>query len=186
MQSINLTDHFLIAMPSLADPNFQQTVTYICAHNEEGAMGIVVNRPLDLTLGEVFVQMDLQPANDIIDKTLVYQGGPVQTDRGFILHTPERHWDSSIQISASISVTTSRDILEAIAQDDGPQCTLVALGYAGWAAGQLEQEIADNAWLNGPADSGIIFTTPYEQRWQSAARLLGVDIQTLSSDIGHA
>lgn len=186
MQSTNLTNHFLIAMPALADPNFQQTVTYICAHNEEGAMGIVVNRPLDLTLGEVFAQMDLTAANNTIDKKLVYQGGPVQTDRGFILHSPEQHWDSSIQISADISMTTSRDILEAIAADQGPQNTLVALGYAGWAAGQLEKEIADNAWLSGPAEADIMFVTPCEQRWQSAARLLGVDIQMLSSDIGHA
>lgn len=186
MHSTNLTNYFLIAMPALADPNFQHTVTYICAHNEEGAMGIVVNRPLELTLGEVFAQMDLTAATDTIDKTLVYQGGPVQTDRGFILHTPEQHWDSSIQISPNISMTTSRDILEAIAAATGPQNTLIALGYAGWAAGQLEREIGDNAWLSGPADADIIFATPCEQRWHSAARLLGVDIQMLSSDIGHA
>lgn len=186
MQSTNLTSHFLIAMPALADPNFQQTVTFICAHNEEGAMGIVINRQLDLALGEVLSQMDLQPVNETIERRHVYHGGPVQTDRGFILHTPEKTWESSIQISDGISVTTSRDILEAIANDEGPQSSLVALGYAGWGAGQLEQEIGDNAWLSGPADTGIIFNTPCEQRWQTAAALLGVDIQTLSSDIGHA
>lgn len=186
MQNTNLTSHFLIAMPTLADPNFQHTVTFICAHNEDGAMGIVINRQLDLMLGEVLSQMNLQPASEIIDTTAVYHGGPVQTDRGFILHTPEQVWDSSIQINDSISVTTSRDILEAMARGEGPQSSLVALGYAGWAAGQLEKEIADNAWLSGPADTDIIFSTPCEQRWESAARMLGVNIQMLSSDIGHA
>lgn len=186
MNSTNLTSHFLIAMPSLADPNFQQTVTFICAHNEEGAMGIVINRQLDIQLDEVLSQMELHPVNDTIGNTHVYQGGPVQTDRGFILHTPDKIWESSIQISDGICVTTSRDILEAIANAEGPRSSLVALGYAGWGAGQLEQEIVDNAWLSGPADTDIIFNTPCEQRWQSAALLLGVDIQMLSSDIGHA
>ncbi|MDZ7735112.1 MAG: YqgE/AlgH family protein [Gammaproteobacteria bacterium] len=186
MQTTNLTSHFLIAMPALADPNFQHTVTFICAHNEEGAMGIVINRQLDFILDEVLSQMELQPLNDTIGNTHVYQGGPVQTDRGFILHTPEKTWESSIQISDGICVTTSRDILEAIASGEGPQSSLVALGYAGWGAGQLEREIVDNAWLSGPADTDIIFNTPCEQRWQSAAHLLGVDIQILSSDIGHA
>lgn len=186
MQSTNLTSHFLIAMPALADPNFQHTVTFICAHNEEGAMGIVINRQLDVMLGEVLSQMNLKPVNEVIDTMAVYQGGPVQTDRGFILHTPDQEWDSSIRINDGISVTTSRDILEAMAHGEGPQSSLVALGYAGWAAGQLEKEIAENAWLSGPADTGIIFATPCEQRWQSAARQLGVDIQMLSSDIGHA
>lgn len=186
MDNTNLTSHFLIAMPSLADPNFQHTVTFICAHNQDGAMGIVINRPLEFTLGEVLLQMDLQALNTTVEQTIIYQGGPVQTDRGFILHTPDKHWDSSIQINESLSVTTSRDILEAIAADRGPRSTLVALGYAGWAAGQLEKEIADNAWLSGPADSSVIFNTACEDRWAQAARMLGVDIQMLSSDVGHA
>lgn len=186
MQSTNLTSHFLIAMPSLADPNFQHTVTFICAHNDDGAMGIVINRPLDFTLSEVLAQMDLTPASAAIEQTTVYQGGPVQTDRGFILHTPDKQWESSIQISERLSVTTSRDILEAIAHGEGPRSTLITLGYAGWAAGQLEKEIADNAWLSGPAETDIIFATACEERWAAAAKMLGVDIQTLSSDVGHA
>lgn len=186
MQATNLTNHFLIAMPGLADPNFHHTVTYVCAHNDEGAMGIVINRPLDLALSDVLAQMDMPAKPDALKDMAVYQGGPVQTDRGFVLHTPSLDWDSSIQISAAISVTTSRDILQALAKGNGPQHILVALGYAGWGAGQLEHEIAENAWLSGPADIDIIFTTPCEQRWEAAARLLGVDIQMLSNDVGHA
>jgi putative transcriptional regulator len=186
MTTTNLTDHFLIAMPGLADPNFFQTVTYICAHNDEGAMGIVINRPLELALGEVLSQMNMRPANEHINQMAVYQGGPVQTDRGFVLHSPPEKWDSSIQVSDQIGVTTSRDILEAIAEGRGPRYALVALGYAGWAAGQLEREIAENAWLSGPADIRIMFDLPSHQRWESAAALLGVNIQTLSSEIGHA
>lgn len=186
MDGTNLTSHFLIAMPTLADPNFQHTVTFICAHNEDGAMGIVINRQLDFILGDVLSQMDLHPVDDHINQMTVYHGGPVQTDRGFILHTPDKQWDSSIQISEDISVTTSRDILEAIANNQGPKTSLIALGYAGWAAGQLEKEIADNAWLSGPAESDVIFRTSCDQRWTAAARMLGVDMQMLSSDIGHA
>ncbi|OGT32251.1 MAG: hypothetical protein A2W28_01525 [Gammaproteobacteria bacterium RBG_16_51_14] len=187
MKTANLTNHFLIAMPGLADPNFYRTVTYICAHNDEGAMGIVINRPLDLELRDVLEQMNIQSKNEKIGKIPVYQGGPVHTDRGFILHRPPmKEWESSIIIEDDICVTTSRDILQAIADGEGPEQSLVALGYAGWAAGQLEQEIMDNIWLNGPADLQIIFKTPSKQRWESAASHLGVDLNKLSSDVGHA
>jgi putative transcriptional regulator len=186
MESSNLTNQFLIAMPGLLDPNFHQTVTYICAHNEDGAMGIVINRPLDLALGEVLSQMNLEACNETVERIPVYQGGPVQTDRGFVLHHPDRTWQSSICVSNDIGVTTSRDILQAIAEGSGPEYSLVALGYAGWAAGQLEREIRENAWLNGPADAGIIFRVPAEKRWECAAKLLGVDLDKLSPDIGHA
>lgn len=186
MQPANLTNNFLIAMPSLADPNFFQTVTYICAHNEDGAMGIVINRPLELDLGEVLAQMNLVPSNDEIEKIPIYQGGPVQTDRGFVLHRPEAAWQSSINVSSDIGVTTSRDILQAIAEGKGPNSALIALGYAGWAAGQLEDEIKENAWLSGPADADIIFNIPCERRWERAAALLGVDLEKLSPQIGHA
>jgi len=186
MAASSLTNQFLIAMPGLMDPNFHQTVTYICAHNEDGAMGIVINRPLDLALGDVLAQMDLQPCNEEVGRIPIYQGGPVQTDRGFVLHRPDSEWSSSINVSEEIGVTTSRDILQAIAEGRGPARSLIALGYAGWAAGQLEQELKENAWLSGPADSDIIFKTPCQQRWEHAARLLGVDLQRLSSDIGHA
>ena len=174
-------------MPGLADPNFYRTVTYICAHNDEGTMGIIINRPLELELRDVLEQMDIQSKLEVIDKIPVYQGGPVHTDRGFILHhSHTQKWESSIIIEDDICVTTSRDILQAIADGEGPEQPLVALGYAGWAAGQLEQEIMDNIWLNGPADLQIIFKTPSKQRWESAVTHLGVDLDRLSSDVGHA
>ncbi|MGR8921725.1 MAG: YqgE/AlgH family protein [Gammaproteobacteria bacterium] len=184
--SFDLTNHFLIAMPTLADPNFVQTVTYICAHNDEGAMGIVINRPLELDLGEVLSQMELVSDDPDITARPVYQGGPVHTDRGFVLHRPAQDWNSTIRVTDDVGVSTSRDILEAIAGGGGPDDTLVALGYAGWGAGQLEQEMAQNAWLSGPADHAIIFRTPAEQRWQEAADLIGVDLGAISHDVGHA
>jgi putative transcriptional regulator len=186
MDHFDLTNHFLIAMPTLADPNFAQTVTYICVHNDDGAMGIVINRPLDLALGEVLSQMDLDSDDPAIRDQPVYQGGPVHTDRGFVLHRPATSWGSTIAITPAIGVSTSRDILEAIATGSGPADALVALGYAGWGAGQLEQEMAENAWLSGPADLDIVFATPAERRWERAARLIGVDLAALSHDIGHA
>ena len=186
MDHTNLTNQFLIAMPSLKDPNFEKTVTYICAHNDEGAMGIVINKPLDLELGEIFEQMEIPINNpDAYTKT-IFHGGPVHTDRGFILHNAKLQWDSSIIVSDDVCVTTSKDILEAIAEGDGPDDTLIALGYAGWASGQLEQELMDNAWLSGPADSDIIFNTPHNRCWQVAASNMGIDIDKLSTDIGHA
>lgn len=186
MQQTNLTNHFLIAMPSLKDPNFERTVTYICAHNEEGAMGIVINKPLDIDLGEIFEQMDIPAKNPETNNKMIFLGGPVHTDRGFILHQASNQWGSSIVISGDICVTTSKDILEAIAVGDGPAESLIALGYAGWGEGQLEQELMDNAWLSGPADLDIIFNTPYEQCWNSAAKHLGIDIEKMSLDVGHA
>ena len=184
MQSLG--NHFLIAMPQLADPNFFHSVTYICEHTEEGALGLVINRPLDLTLNEVFEQMDIPTDNCQSLDEPIYTGGPVQQERGFILHSPAGSWESSAPITDTISITTSRDILEAIARNEGPEQTLIALGYAGWGAGQLEQELADNAWLSGPADPDIIFSTPVEGRWKAAAKRLGVDLDLLSSDAGHA
>ena len=163
MEQTNLTNQFLIAMPNLKDPNFEKTVTYICAHNEDGAMGIVINKPLDIDLGQIFDQMEI-PINDpdAPNKT-IFHGGPVHTDRGFILHHATKQWDSSIIVSEEICVTTSKDILEAIATGEGPDESLIALGYAGWASGQLEQELMDNAWLSGPADRRINFNTPFEK-----------------------
>lgn len=186
MRSSNLTNQFLIAMPGLQDPNFFQTVTYICEHNDQGAMGIVINRPLNLALGEVLSQMSLQPCSEEIKNMPVYQGGPVHTDRGFVIHHPHDRWKSSIIVSDEIGVTTSRDILQSIAEGNGPEQTFIALGFAGWGAGQLEQEIMDNAWLNGPVDSSIIFRTPCEKRWEISAELLGVHLDRISSDVGHA
>lgn len=181
-----LNNHFLIAMPSLHDPNFYHSVTYICEHNEEGAMGIIINRPLDIRLGDVLNHMAIERKNTAAISGLIYLGGPVQPERGFVLHEPLGKWDSMLAVTNSIGVTTSRDILMAINEGEGPSRSLVALGYAGWGAGQLEQEMANNAWLSVPADSSIIFDTPIEQRWQAAAAALGIDLNNLSEDIGHA
>lgn len=186
MQFNNLTNQFLIAMPSLRDPNFSQTVTYICAHNDEGAMGLVINRPANCELGEILTQMELTPDDQTIAKLPVYQGGPVHTDRGFVLHEPDSGWDSSICVSDVLGITTSRDILHAIAENAGPEQFLIALGYAGWTAGQLEEEIKENSWLNVSADPEIIFNTPCELRWSSATALLGIHHHQLSASCGHA
>lgn len=182
----NLSNHFLIAMPGLEDVNFYRTVTYICEHNEEGAMGIVINRPLDINLGDILEQMDIPVSSPDTSEQAVFSGGPVQTERGFVLHSPEGKWDSTLQITPQISITTSRDILEAIAEGKGPLQSLVALGYAGWGKGQLEEEMSANAWLSGPADSQIIFNLPPMERWQAAAQILGVDMNLMSGDTGHA
>jgi putative transcriptional regulator len=182
-----LVDQFLIAMPSMADPNFEQTVTYVCEHNADGALGLVINRPLDMNLGEVFDQLDLGVESTRWLEQPIYRGGPVQSDRGFVLHDlPETDWDSSLRVSDVLAVTTSQDILASMARGEGPERALFALGYAGWGAGQLEEEMAANAWLSVPADPAVIFDTPSEHRWHAAARLLGVDLQTLTSYSGSA
>jgi putative transcriptional regulator len=186
MDSFDLTNHFLIAMPSLNDPNFSKTVTYMCAHNSEGAMGIVINRPMEMELAEVFEQMSIEFGLCDADQQRVYLGGPVHRDRGFIIHHPATSWESSIHVTSELAVSTSRDILEAIGAGTGPRESLVALGYAGWGAGQLEQEMRQNSWLSGPASLDIIFRTPAELRWQRAAEQMGVNLSAMSSDVGHA
>ena len=185
-ENSSLTNQFLIAMPSLMDPNFSRTVTYICEHNAQGAMGIVVNRPINLQLGDMLDQLNIQATVPAARALPVYLGGPVQTDRGFVLHSGDSQWDSTLQIAPEVSVTTSKDILEAIAQGRGPAHALIALGYAGWASGQLEEEISANAWLSGPASEEVIFHLAPERRWRAAARLLGVDLDLLSGEAGHA
>lgn len=182
----SLTNHFLIAMPGLADPNFYHTVTYICEHNSNGALGIVINRPLNTRLGEILEHLDIKATTPRIADQTVYLGGPVQPERGFVVHRPLGEWDATLKITNNLGVSSSRDILAAIADGNGPDRTLIALGYAGWGAGQLEQEIAQNAWLSGPADDHILFDLPVERRWSAAAQLLGVDLNLLSSDAGHA
>ncbi len=182
----SLTNHFLIAMPSLADPNFARTVTLICEHSSEGAMGLIINRPIDLSLRQILQQMDIE-GNETAQLDLpVHLGGPVQGNRGFVVHEPLGQWESTLPVSDMLGVSTSRDILVALAQNRGPQRSFLALGYAGWAPGQLEREIAENAWLSGPADRSILFEMPAEQRWGAAANLLGIDITTLSDEAGHA
>lgn len=181
-----LNNQFLIAMPAMDDPNFAQTVTLICEHSDRGALGIVINRPLPMTLGDVFEQLGLDATRSRVAGQPVLQGGPVQTERGFVLHAPTGKWESSLPFSERMHLTTSRDILDALAAGTGPDSAIIALGYAGWEAGQLEEEMARNAWLTVPADERLVFATPVEQRWHAAARLLGVDLLTLSSDAGHA
>ncbi|MGM0594297.1 MAG: YqgE/AlgH family protein [Pseudomonadota bacterium] len=182
----NLRNYFLIAMPTLDDPNFSHTVTYICEHTDEGAMGIVINRPMSVSLAEVLRQMEIEPSNRLDTSVMVNDGGPVQPEHGFVIHTPVGAWEASLPISDEIALTTSRDILAAIGHSEGPARYLIALGYAGWGPGQLEEEMAQNAWLSGPATPQILFDTPLEQRWEAAARLLGIDVNLLSGDVGHA
>jgi putative transcriptional regulator len=190
MRSAYLTNQLLVAMPTLADPNFTQTVTLICEHNADGALGIVLNRPMNMALGDVFRQLDLDSADPALCQQPVLRGGPVQQERGFVLHPraepAEPTWDSTIRISPTLQVTTSRDILTSMARGAGPAQAVIALGYAGWEAGQLEDEIRSNAWLTVPVDDALIFDTPFERRWHAAARLLGVDFGRLSSQAGHA
>ncbi|MGC3981696.1 MAG: YqgE/AlgH family protein [Steroidobacteraceae bacterium] len=181
-----LTNQFLIAMPALADTNFSQTVTLVCEHDAQGAMGIVINRPMQMRLADVFEQLNLSAQDQLLREQAILQGGPVQPDRGFVIHRAGKPWESTLVVSESIHVTTSRDILNAIAEGRGPEQITMALGYAGWEAGQLEAEMAQNAWLNVPFDERILFGTPYENRWQAAAQLLGVNLAMLSSQTGHS
>ncbi len=182
----SLRNQLLIAMPRLEDPNFSRTVTLICEHNEDGALGLVLNRPLDLSVAEVLSQMGMETLSGLDLELPVLEGGPVQPEHGFVLHRPAGLWKSTLVIDGDLAVTTSRDILEAIARGDGPERYLLALGYAGWGGGQLEQEMADNAWLSGPVDQRLIFDTPLEERWEAAAALLGIDLARLSHEAGHA
>jgi putative transcriptional regulator len=186
MATSYLTNQFLIAMPGMDDPNFAQSVTIICEHSERGALGIVINKALPMTMAEVFSQLNLDCAGSKVTEQAVLRGGPVQTDRGFVLHRPGGRWDSSLPFSDDVHLTTSRDILDALARGEGPESALVALGYAGWDAGQLEEEMARNAWLSVPADANLLFGTPLEERWHAAGRLLGVNLLHLTADAGHA
>jgi len=187
---MNLQHHFLIAMPALQDPLFRRAVIYICEYNDEGAMGIIINKPLEnLKVEGVLEKLKINPesrAPDIrLDKP-VFLGGPLAEDRGFILHTPPAKFASSIRISDNTVITTSRDVLETLGTDAQPTDVLVALGYSSWEKGQLEQEILDNAWLTAPADKNILFKTPIADRWREAAKLIGIDISTMPDSAGHA
>ena len=181
-----LTNQLLIAMPSMGDPNFTQTVALVCDHGPRGALALIVNKPLPMRMGEIFEQLEIQIDAGPLTERKVLRGGPMQTDRGFVVHPAGGQWDSTLQVSERIHVTTSRDILAAMARGAGPHEAVVALGYAGWDGGQLEDEIRANAWLNAPVDRGIIFDLPYEARWEAAGRLLGVDLSRISSSSGHA
>lgn len=184
--SDSLKDHFLLAMPTLSEGIFSHSITYICEHGESGAMGIVINQPLELSVGEIFEHLQIDSPRDFGDEP-VLAGGPVQIDHGFVLHRGHSDsWEASLKVTGEITLTTSRDILRAIACGTGPEDHLIALGYAGWSAGQLEQELAENSWLSLPADSNIIFNTPTERRLGAAAALLGIDMNLISGEAGHA
>lgn len=181
-----LTNQLLIAMPSMGDPNFTQTVALVCDHGPRGALALILNKPLAMRMGEIFEQLEIQIDAGPLAERKVLRGGPMQTDRGFVVHPAGGEWDSTLKVSERIHVTTSRDILAAMARGAGPQEAVVALGYAGWDGGQLEDEIRANAWLNAPVDRGILFDLPYEARWEAAGRLIGVDLSRISTTSGHA
>jgi len=181
-----LQQQMLIAMPAMVDPNFSRSVTLMCQHNEDGAIGITINRQSAFTLGELFMQLNITCNDSKISSLMVLEGGPVNPDRGFVLHSPVAGYDSSIKINDDIMVTTSRDILAAIAAGKGPQQFQVALGYAGWGDGQLESEMRQNAWLSVPADKEILFKSALNRRWEQAVGKLGVDIENLHGVGGHA
>ncbi|MDX1500151.1 MAG: YqgE/AlgH family protein [Woeseiaceae bacterium] len=182
----SLINQLLIAMPGMPDPNFSTTVTLICEHNDEGALGIVINRPLTLRLDGLFEQLDLKSQDPKTAETPVLLGGPVGPERGFVLHGNDATYENSIAVSSEINLTLSRDVLDAMAAGRGPKKTLVALGYAGWEAGQLENEMLANSWLSVPATTDIVFDTPFAERWTQAAQTLGVDMTKISPDAGHA
>jgi len=189
---MNLTNNLIIAMPGLADPMFEKTVSFICQHTDQGAMGITINRPTDISFSQLLSQLNIQLDDSLASvfaSTPVYLGGPVETGHGFILHSNDTNsdgWAQTLRINEQISLSSSKDILQAIALGNGPSEYLVTLGYAGWGSGQIENEMTENSWLNVPADNKIIFQTPFEKRWESAALKLGVDIHLISNDIGHA
>ncbi len=183
---VSLRDNYLIAMPGLADTTFERALTYVCQHDEDGAMGLVVNRPGQMRLRELFKQLDLTVPGELLDEQVLLKGGPVSPERGFVLHRGGGDWDATTSITEDIHLTHSRDVLAAISSGHGPTQFLVALGYAGWSAGQLEQELAQNAWLNVPADADVMFSHPPEARLDAAAGLLGIQLDQLGSDVGHA
>ncbi|WP_105199614.1 MULTISPECIES: YqgE/AlgH family protein [unclassified Pseudoalteromonas] len=185
MQS--LTNHFLIAMPSMQDPFFKHAVAYICEHNDDGAMGLVINQPIDVTVGELLDKVEID--NDKSSQAAghqVFAGGPVKTDRGFVLHTPKPGYASSQELSSEIMITTSKDVLASLTTSDAPQDFIITLGYAGWDEGQLEKELLENTWLIIEADPQIIFNTPINERWHKALALVGIDADKLSLEAGHA
>tara|TARA_R110001592_G_scaffold363399_1_gene688094 strand:- start:5297 stop:5875 length:579 start_codon:yes stop_codon:yes gene_type:complete len=184
--SQDFSNHFLVAMPGLLDPNFSHTVIYLCEHGADGAMGLVINDPLDIPFSQIFEQLKISYTPEIGKQSLL-SGGPVQMDRGFVLHGPGNHpWESTLPISNDIYLTASCDIITDIAKEQGPNNLIITLGYAGWGPGQLEEELADNAWLTVPGDTDILFHVPFHDRATAAAAKIGVNLNQLSSHVGHA
>ncbi len=185
-ESSPLSNHLLVALPALHDPHFARSVTLVCQHDGDGAMGVMINRASEYTLGEVLQQMGISSESEALQSQVVLAGGPVHPERGFVLHDGEREWDSTLTVGDGLYLTTSRDVLEAMARGDGPTQAVVALGCAGWGAGQLEQELVDDSWLMVPAGRELLFELPLEQRWQAAAGSIGVDLVNYASHSGHA
>ena len=181
-----LANQLLIALPALADPNFARGVALICQHDADGAMGVLVNRPSEYTLGDVLQQMGIEGGDETLRAQVVLAGGPVHPERGFVVHDGGGAWDSTLPIAGDLYVTTSRDILEAMARGTGPAHALVALGCAGWGAGQLEQELIEDSWLTAPVDAQLLFAMPLDARWRAAAGLIGVDMARMADYSGHA
>jgi putative transcriptional regulator len=186
---LNLANHFLIAMPSMDDPIFGGTVVYICEHNDKGVLGVVINKPTDMTMDVLFDRIDLKVddslGSDVVNEPIMF-GGPVQDDRGFVLHSPSGRYSSSLAVTDDVAFTTSIDVLEAVANGTGPRRMLVSIGYAGWSPGQLEEEIARNGWLTVGADAHVLFDLPIDERYNAAIKLLGIDPLMLASEAGHA
>lgn len=182
----SLANHLLIAMPSLVDPMFQKSVIYVCEHHVQGSVGLIINQPMEYPLGLVFDQLNVQPTRETQRHLPLLFGGPVQPDRGFVIHRPFGAWRSSLLLRDDVTVTTSNDIIRAIAKDNGPKDVLVTLGYAGWETEQLEKEMMDNYWLVCAYSPEILYEVPFEQRWEYAALSIGVHMDRLSSDVGHA
>jgi putative transcriptional regulator len=183
---MNLTDHFLIAMPAMDDPYFSKSLIYIAEHNDQGALGLIVNRPLDMTLATLFEKIEIPIESTELANLPVFFGGPVQTDRGFVLHRPIGDWQSTLAVNQDVGLTSSRDVLQSVAREGKPHEVLVTLGYSGWGAGQLESELAQNSWLTVPANPHILFDIPYEERLPSAMEILGIDFANLAVTAGHA
>lgn len=187
---MNFKNHFLIAMPCMADERFKNTVIYMCEHNEDSSMGLIINKPLEISVADMLEQIEIEPIVDVIypqslTRSLLF-GGPVSADRGFVLHNNKHVFSASIPLTDNLTVTTSKDVLTLLGTEDEPEQFIIVLGYSGWGAGQLEQELLHNSWLTIEADPAIIFDTPIHQRWEKALKQLGIDPLNLSSDIGHA
>ncbi len=185
--TLNLVNTFLIATPELDNSHFYRSVVYVCTHSKEGAMGLVINHPLlDMTLADVFSEMHISTDDNVQLASTVLLGGPLQPDRGFVLHKLEQSWQSTLKVCDTVAVTSSQDILQAMAHNQGPNEALMILGYSGWASGTVEKEIAKNNWLVVPAQDDIIFGTPFSERWGRAIKSLGFHSDNLSEGMGHA
>lgn len=182
----SLTNHLLVAMPSLTDPNFYHSVIYLCEHHDQGAIGLIINRPTHYPLSVVFEQLNIEPLQGETNNLPLLFGGPVRPEKGFVIHSPTGTWRSSLFLQEEVTVTTSNDIIRAIAQDTGPKDALVTLGYSSWGENQLEKEVLDNVWLVCPCQPEILYEVPFDERWKYAGKILGIDMNQLITDVGHA